>query len=470
MPPQWASGILRGQNGQCPHRISRVYAKKPLALNQPSNPDFAHLTHAVTMAVTLEQLHEMALEPYRYLDAIHPSRTTRPAMSELRYFAHGSMQDTILWMWHRCRTGIAVSIRANKLALFVPFCNTAYQNTWSQHARQMIPYGQMPPHCWWANGWTLCGDTVSPQMWGDQGVCALQNMILVACEKGAMSDCDFIINKRDSACVRLDRCDPLNPIDSYQASDCRQPNLVPVLSLYCGDQFADIAMPLPSDWQRLSRGTFNAQHPQEVATPPKHVEWRLKRDAVIFRGSLTGTGAYASTNQRIALLCMHDGASMDFKGTGANQRYRYCPLQKSVVKPHTEGLDVGKHNYIAMHKQQEQYRYTLTIDGHSGADRLAQLACGNQCILKVDSPLHALCPETWASQRMHAWEHYIPVARDLSNAHERLKWARTHEHACQQMRTNCSEWAEKEHSRILTWWARITAGMSQLQASAPQRT
>ena len=438
---KWSAGILRGHSGRCPHRISRVHHKVPAALTQDTNPDVPGLTHAVTMAVSLEQVHDMIASPHSGLPAVPGP----------------DLMQSVLWMWHVCRCGIAVSIRGGELALFVPFCNPDYTNTWSNRARSSVGAG-LPADKWWANGWTLCGDYVPPQLWGDQGICAIQNMLMVACQQCVMSDCDFLINKRDSACVRRDYCDPMNPMDAYQQPMSR-PSLVPVLSPYVGDQFADIAMPLPSDWHRLSRGSFAGQNPEPPVPLPREVPWAQKRDCAVFRGSLTGTGRHAGTHQRLALLRRHDGDNYDFRGTGKNARLRYCPLEHAVVVPQSAGIDVGRQHYIPQHRQQELYRYTVTIDGHSGADRLAALAGGNQIILKVDPPAHALCPETWASTRMHAWEHYIPVARDLSDLDARVAWARANTEACDRLLRNCKRWARGERSRIIAWWAEAAAAI-----------
>lgn len=365
-------------------------------------------------------------------------------------------------MYFACRTGIAVCIRNRKLELFVPFCNPEYVNTWSGNARHALPSIGLPPERWWANGWTLCGDEVSEQLWGDQGVCAIQNMLMVACERGEVGDCDFIINKRDSSCVRRDGADALNPMDPFQSTIARPP-LCPVLSLYTGSQFADIAMPLPSDWHRLSRGTFEGQNPRPPVILPKAVPWLDKYDTAIFRGSLTGAGGHRGTNQRIALLHMHDQRNLDLKGTGSNRRLRRCPIEKSIVIPDYTGLDVGRHNFVPLHKQQEKYRYVVSIDGHSGADRLGALAGGGQCILKIEEPLHALCPETWVSQRMHAWEHYIPVSRQMTDLHDMLFWARSNERACARIRRNCAEWASRERQAVLHWWVDITQSIAAIQ-------
>lgn len=460
----WAGGILRGQSGRCPHKIARVYSRRMAPLTQGSNPEFPNLTHAVTMAVTPQQLQTMVHEPYRWLPPVRAAPTGRDHV-DVRYFRSGRFLPSVEWMYYACRTGIAVSIREGALALFVPFCNPDYVNTWSDEARRAVPPIGLAPERWWANGWTLCGDEVSEQLWGDQGVCAIQNMLMVACERGEMGDCDFIINKRDSACVRLDSCDAMNPMDAFQRP-MQRPSLVPVLSLYTGNQFADVAMPLPSDWHRLSRGAFEGQRPlPPVPLPRDDVPWHDKKDSAIFRGSLTGAGGNWRTNQRIAMLHLHDGVHLDLKGTGASRRLRRCPLEKSIVIPDYTGLDVGRHNFIPLHEQQEKWRYAVSIDGHSGADRLAALMGGGQCVLKVAPPEHALCPDTWASDRLYAWEHYLPVSRQMTDLRTRLEWARRHEDACARIRRNSAAWAAGERESVLRWWADCTQAISRMQGT-----
>lgn len=446
----WPSGILRGQSGSCPHRIAKVLHTTPSPLTQPSNPQFPHMTHSVTVAASWDQVLNMIFDRHAQLPPVHPGKST-----EYHYFT-GNLLDTVKWMWHVCRSGIAVSIRQSQVALFVPFCNPHYHNNWNSSVKSLLPEGGLPPNQWWANGWLLCGDQVSNQLLGDNGFCAILNMLLVSCQDGGMCDCDFIINKRDSACVRLDGCDPMNPMEPYQ-QPMERPPLVPVLSQYVGDQFADIAMPLASDWHRLSCGTFHGQRPLAPVRLPQKIPWTQKKDCAIFRGSMTGSGAHAGTHQRLALLHYHDGVNFDIKGTGRNARIRYCPLEKWLTIPCCEGYDIGKHNYVPLYIQQEKYRYSIVADGHSGADRLAALAGGQQVVFKIEPPVHALCPDTWASKRMYAWEHYIPIERSMANLPYHLAWARDNKSACERILRNCQAWSEVERQQIISWWREFSA-------------
>ena len=157
-----------------------------------------------------------------------------------------------------------------------------------------------------------------------------------------------------------------------------------------------------------------------------------------------------------------DGQNFDLRGTGTCQRFRRCPVEKRIVLPDARGLSVGRQHFMPLWKQQESYRYAVTIDGHSGADRLASLIGGNQCILKIGSPNHVLCPDTWASERLFAWEHYLPVSAQMTDLHLRLQWARRHPEVCKTLRDNCARWAATERQRIIQWWVNVTQAMSRI--------
>lgn len=458
----WSCGVLKGQTSFCPHKVFQPCVQKPEASQQPSNPDFPHLTHTVTMAVTETQVESMIVDPYKYLS---PKRRALRAlrMHCLNPFFSDTFIDSVWWMWTRCRTGIAVCIRQNQLALFVPFCNANYCNTWSPEACSNVPHQGLPSNRWWANGWTLCGDKVSDQLWTDRGVCALQHMILSACARGIVSDCDFIINKRDSACVRKDCSDALNPFDEYSSAFGTVPRLVPILSLYSGATFHDVAMPLPDDWQRVVGKYFLAQKPESLRVKPKQIAWDDKKPCAIFRGGLTGSGGNRCTNQRIALVSLPPHPTLDIKTTSFAGRLRFCPIEKRVVQPQIEPhVCVHKNNFMPLHEQQEKFKFSLLLDGHSAADRTASLFQGHQVVLKVNSPQHCLCPDSWANERLHAWQHYVPVKSNFSDLLESVSWALDNPQACHDMLFHCKKWSENEKEMMLQWWTDITAAMSHL--------
>lgn len=60
----------------------------------------------------------------------------------------------------------------------------------------------------------------------------------------------------------------------------------------------------------------------------------------------------------------------------------------------------------------------MNIDGTVAAYRFPYLLSGGGMVLKQESPYY----EHFYSQ-LREWEHYIPVARDLSDLVERIQWA-----------------------------------------------
>lgn len=72
-----------------------------------------------------------------------------------------------------------------------------------------------------------------------------------------------------------------------------------------------------------------------------------------------------------------------------------------------------------------QRKYALDIDGYSNAwsNLFIRLLFGC-CVLKVESRVGF---RQWYYDRLKPWEHYVPVAADLSDLTARLDWVRSHD-------------------------------------------
>ena len=225
------------------------------------------------MAVTMDQLREFIVEPHSMLPPckrcapcppsdVFTSSYVRHLWGQLRCFARSpQVVDTLAYFWDNCRSGIFVSIRESKVKLFVPFCNPEYVNKWSDAARSQLPQVGLRPDRWWCNGWMLC-EKQSANVWGDHWVTTLLNMLQESCVTPGMVDCDFIINKKDTPVVRHDGQDPMNPFDVNLPKIVDPSSLLPVLSFYSSDDYADVCCPLPKDWWRLTGNVF-AQTPAQ---------------------------------------------------------------------------------------------------------------------------------------------------------------------------------------------------------------
>lgn len=462
-------GILRGHSWRCPHRILDG-SKSPDKLRATNwsthytNSAFRGMKHAVTTALTWDQVLEFILEPYRTLPLI--CRPRNPCKSEVfcgsyvnlvrsrmaRFQARDPLY-TMQYMWSRARSGIFVSIRNSRLELFVPFCNTNYMNSWTSDAREVLPKNDLAPTHWWSNGWMLCEKCPSNFV-GDTWVTTIGNMLMEACKNG-MYDIDFVINKRDTPCARLDGCDPMNPMDINLPRTVDVSQLLPIFSFFSGPEYADVTMPHPVDWQRLTGRYFAQACEQKPVQTRPDVYWEHKAKQAVFRGSMTGIGSCAKSNQR-AYLCSLPIQNLDAELTGTNSRFKVDPRSRAITKAHRA---VATAQFMDFNEQQEEYRYGVCIDGHSAVDRMGRLFNGRQAILKIASPCFALAPNAWLSDFCFAWEHYVPVENSLCNVEASIRWLIDNDKHAQRLAARCAEMNQRyvSVSAITDWWRLVSS-------------
>ena len=395
-------GVVRGHWHSCPHDVETT----PCI---PSNPLDPNLFHAVTVAVTWDQVMEYIVEPHALLPAAHKLPATRRStlfhrsfLRELhdktRRFSGSDVVYTMQCMWTYCRSGVFVSVRKGRMELFVPFCNAQYKNFWppGTRSRFLSPSATgLPFENWWMNGWMIC-DQVPPDVCGDHWLTTLRHMVRTCCTV----DGDFIINKRDCPVIRRDLGDPMNPFTSAQpVMDPRR--MLRVFSFYGGPLHLDIPCPIAADWHRLQARSFSQAHAREVEEPFIDMYFQSKESKAVFRGSLTGTG------QRAA-WCRRQYRNADVACTSLNStRRRIDPVSLREVIVDVRGVRKGRR--ISMNEQQQTYKYAIYLNGHSGPDRAARLFNGSQVVLKPESGIHDLGQELWFSGLLHPMQHYVFV-------------------------------------------------------------
>ncbi|KAL4712826.1 hypothetical protein ACJJTC_011896 [Scirpophaga incertulas] len=82
------------------------------------------------------------------------------------------------------------------------------------------------------------------------------------------------------------------------------------------------------------------------------------------------------------------------------------------------------------------YKYQINIDGTVAAYRMPYLLAGGGMVMKQDSPYY----EHFYKQ-LNAWEHYVPVSRDLSDLKERVLWARKNDDKAKIIANNARNFA-----------------------------
>jgi hypothetical protein len=112
-----------------------------------------------------------------------------------------STLNTLKYAFFHMRCGIVVSIRQNQVALFCPFVNKDFTNTWADQLRveggSVDDYLDLKRRCyreenilekhqWWANGNIICAEHTPPgsqatQWWGDHFLLQLRDMFVETC-------------------------------------------------------------------------------------------------------------------------------------------------------------------------------------------------------------------------------------------------------------------------------------------------
>ncbi|MCU1621239.1 MAG: hypothetical protein JWL79_84 [Frankiales bacterium] len=159
------------------------------------------------------------------------------------------------------------------------------------------------------------------------------------------------------------------------------------------------------------------------------VDWWSRDDIVLWRGYTTGLPVLSRGNlrdlprYRLAKVCSTlPGCDVGIVGVAQAASEAEATALKLVFE--AEGL---WREYVPLSDMQ-RYRYVVDIDGNANSWGLvARLRLGC-CMLKVESPWRQ-----WIHERMVPWEHYVPVASDLSNLSERLSFCRRNPHIATQI-------------------------------------
>lgn len=100
---------------------------------------------------------------------------------------------------------------------------------------------------------------------------------------------------------------------------------------------------------------------------------------------------------------------------------------------------INKENIVAPNwierNEMLKYKYVIDIDGNTSTwDATAWKLNSNSVILKVDS-----CWKQWFYDSYLPWIHYVPVANDMSDLHEKYKWCEEHQEECEKIIENAKK-------------------------------
>ncbi len=270
-------------------------------------------------------------------------------------------------------------------------------------------------------------------------------------------------------------------------------------SFYTSSRFADIPIPPSEDWEAavgqvfpasfkhdMVNGEVTVAPPRDLFTPGNLAKfecaWGEKVNTAFFRGTATGGGVDAVTNQRLHLAQISydwsgkkqfsDSQSsvpfLDAKITGWNLRDKKIATEPMTFLQKRAFAFKGDRasNFVEIYKQ-STYKYLLYVEGHCAACRYGFMMRLGSVILKVES--QCVADQMWYFPLLRPYEDHVPVKADLSDLLEVLQWCHEHDAECERIAARAQELYHRFVSRegILDYLQAVCQGVAQRSHRPP---
>lgn len=233
----------------------------------------------------------------------------------------------------------------------------------------------------------------------------------------------WVLNISDAVLVRRDGRHPWPQTGLRQLRFGPYDVLLPILSGSGHDAYWDIPIPNYDD-VRLTLGV------DAMPTVPG-LRWDHRKPGAVFRGGPTGCGTTERTNMRLKVTAMTEQlGDLDTLNAGVvSTRSGNARFDPVLGLSRLNSAELPKPLAVmSMEDQARGYKYALQIDGNVAAYRLTKLLGLGFVVLLVESPYHV-----WYQKGLRAWEHYVPIAADLSDLLQKIQWCRAHDAECKAM-------------------------------------
>ena len=193
--------------------------------------------------------------------------------------------------------------------------------------------------------------------------------------------------------------------------------------------FPSVTWESRSDWQgaRLIPDLYYFMAGGYEGFDPALEPWEGRRPSIVWRGATTGLLWQTLSmlddlpRYRMCKLTALLGARADVGLTEVCQAANSQEAELIRERLSREGL---LKPFVPMNEM-ARHRFILDIDGNANSWNFMQKLRLGCCVLRVESEWHQ-----WFSDRLIAWEHYVPVALDQSDLLERAEWCFANSREC----------------------------------------
>ncbi len=169
-----------------------------------------------------------------------------------------------------------------------------------------------------------------------------------------------------------------------------------------------------------------------ATVPSLDVPWEARTSDLVWRGGINGDGLVTSQRhmathpavlQRIRCAWLCQESEIDF-GFAAEPHRPFDALFEPVGMLKSR---VPSDSWFGR-------KFALDIDGYSNTwDNLFHRMLMGCCVLKIASDQGY---RQWYYDRLNPWEHYVPVAADMSDLFEKYDWVQTHDTQAREIAEN----------------------------------
>ncbi len=152
---------------------------------------------------------------------------------------------------------------------------------------------------------------------------------------------------------------------------------------------------------------------------PIDIPWHDRESRIVWRGSTTGLlqqrieDLDSLPRYRLCKIVSQLGAVADVGLNAAVQAVDPEQEQQITDRLRAEGL---LKPFVPM-AEMAQCRYIMDIDGNSNSWNFMMKLRLGCCVLRVESDW-----QQWFASRLVPWVHYVPIAKDLSDAASKIAW------------------------------------------------
>jgi hypothetical protein len=155
----------------------------------------------------------------------------------------------------------------------------------------------------------------------------------------------------------------------------------------------------------------------EVLSSPA-VPWHLRLPSAVWRGGRTGADRYGTSNaDRLGFVEQFRGRehfNVEFVDGAQNvSRGSHPPPPAAFMAP----------------AQQAEHKMIIALPGNGAASAMAWVFQSGSAVL-LPYPIHE---DTWLLSAAQPWVHFVPLARNLSDVEERVRWCLTDSDVCERI-------------------------------------